>query len=125
MLNLRPVECIVYTKNSMKLICAKDFQNKDVDIEYGYFHEWHTELSSLELYGIVETYKGKVILVPYKQISFVNEQDIVLPDILKDKFLYIKEQLQDLFDTSRNYDENYFRNTLDDLIEYLKELTNS
>lgn len=125
MLNLRPVECIVYTKNSMKLICAKDFQNKDVDIEYGYFHEWHTELSSLELYGIVETYKGKVILVPYKQISFVNEQDIVLPDILKDKFLYIKEQLQDLFDNPRNYDENYFRDNLEDLIEYLKELTNS
>ena len=66
-----------------------------------------------------------MILVPYKQISFVNEQDIVLPDILKDKFLYIKEQLQDLFDTSMNYNEGYFRNTLDDLIEYLKELTNS
>ncbi|GAA0685528.1 hypothetical protein [Clostridium cadaveris] len=125
MLNLRPVECIVYTKNSMKLICAKDFQNKDVDIEYGYFHEWHTELSSLELYGVVETYKGKIILVPYKQISFVDEQNIVLPDILKDKFLYIKEQLQDLFDNSRNYDENYFRDNLEDLIEYLKELTNS
>lgn len=79
--NLRHVEATLIKGFVRK---SEDLKAEDVDCIVGYFHGWYSETGEdAGLYGIVETYNGKIRLVPYKELTFTPSFKPTLPNWAK------------------------------------------
>lgn len=101
-----------------------DITPENTEYIVGYFQGWHTEVYEGEttLCGIVETLKGSIRLVPFNQLTFIQDDKEKIPEWAISRLNIILTDISNIrsSDIDVNAELRNIANDLEEILEYKK-----